>query len=64
MKLVIKILWQLLMKKQTIEKALGWWVVKEVIQKKKNLIEEAKKIGVDEVIKCNEFINNSLKSQI
>ena len=32
--------------------------------KKKNLIEEAKKIGVDEVIKCNEFINNSLKSQI
>ena len=64
MKLVIKILWQLLMKKQTIEKALGWWVVKEVIQKKKKLIEEAKKIGVDEVIKCNEFINNSLKSQI
>ena len=64
MKLVIKILWQLLMKKQTIEKALGWWVVKEAIQKKKNLIEEAKKIGVDEVIKCNEFINNSLKSQI
>ena len=64
MKLVIKILWQLLMKKQTIEKALGWWVVKEVIQKKKNLIEEAKKIGVDEVIQCNEFINNSLKSQI
>ena len=33
-------------------------------KKKKNLIEEAKKIGVDEVIKCNEFINNSLKSQI
>ena len=32
--------------------------------KKKSLIEEAKKIGVDEVIKCNEFINNSLKSQI
>ena len=33
-------------------------------KKKKKLIEEAKKIGVDEVIKCNEFINNSLKSQI
>ena len=32
--------------------------------KKKKLIEEAKKIGVDEVIKCNEFINNSFKSQI
>ena len=23
-----------------------------------------KKIGIDEVIKCNKFINNSLKSQI
>ena len=29
-----------------------------------NLIEEGKKIGIDEVIKRNEFINNSLKSQI
>ena len=27
-----------------------------------NLIEEGKKIGVNEVIKCNEIINNSLKS--
>ena len=26
-----------------------------------NLIEEGKKIGIDEVIKCNEIINNSLK---
>ena len=26
-----------------------------------NLIEEDKKIGIDEVIKCNEIINNSLK---
>ena len=26
-----------------------------------SLIEEGKKIGIDEVIKCNEFINNSLK---
>ena len=25
------------------------------------LIEEAKKIGTDEVIKCNEIINNSFK---
>ena len=32
--------------------------------KKINLIEEGKKIGIDEVIKRNEFINNSLKSQI
>ena len=29
-----------------------------------NLIEEGKKIGIDEVIKCNEIINNSLKSQL
>ena len=29
-----------------------------------NLIEEGKKIGIDEVIKRNEIINNSLKSQI
>ena len=26
-----------------------------------NLIEECKKIGIDEIIKRNEFINNSLK---
>ena len=26
-----------------------------------SLIEEGKKIGINEVIKCNEFINNSLK---
>ena len=29
-----------------------------------NLIEEGKKIGIDEVIKRNEIINNSLKYQI
>ena len=29
-----------------------------------NLIEEGKKIGINEVIKRNEFINNSLKPQI
>ena len=29
-----------------------------------NLIEEGKKISIDEVIKRNEIINNSLKSQI
>ena len=31
---------------------------------KTNLIREAKKIGIDEVIKHSEFINNSLKSKI
>ena len=28
---------------------------------KVNLIEEGKKIGINEVIKCSEVINNSLK---
>ena len=31
---------------------------------KNNLIEEGKKLGIDEVIKHDENINNSLKSQI
>ena len=31
---------------------------------KNNLIEEGKKIGIDEVIKRNEIINNGLKSQL
>ena len=31
---------------------------------KNNLIERGKKIGIDEIIKCSEIINNSLKSQI
>ena len=29
-----------------------------------NLIEESKKIGIDEVIKRNELINNGLKPQL
>ena len=29
-----------------------------------NMIKEGKKIGIDEVTKNNEFINNSLKPQI
>ena len=31
---------------------------------KNYLIEEGKKVGIDEVIKHNKFINNSLKSKI
>ena len=31
---------------------------------KNNLIEEGKKLGIDEVIKHNENINNSLKPQL
>ena len=30
---------------------------------KVNLIEEGKKIGIGQVIKCNEFINNNFKPQ-
>ena len=29
-----------------------------------NLIQEEKKIGIDEIIKSNEIINNSLKSKV
>ena len=36
----------------------------KVIQKKINLIEEGKKMGIDEVIKRNEIINNNLKYQM
>ena len=53
----MKTLRQLLMKKKNIEnwkKALEGWIVKEVI-------EEGKKIGINEVIRRNEIINNSLK---
>ena len=32
--------------------------------KEMNLIEKGKKIGIDEVVKCNNITNNSLKSQI
>ena len=58
---------KLLMKKETIEnqkKELGWWIVVEVILKKNYLIGEGKQIGIDEIIKSNEIINNSLKSKI
>ena len=33
-------------------------------REKINLIEEGKKIGIDEIIKHNEIINNNLKSKI
>ena len=38
--------------------------MKKVILKKINLIEEGKKIGINEVIKCKEIIINSFKSEI
>ena len=67
MKLVMKALWQLLMKKKKYREQ------KESIRmmnslrsdtEKINLTEEVKKIGIDEVIKHIEVINKSLKSHI
>ena len=64
MKLVMKTLWQVLIKRKKYRE------LKESIRminsqrsdtEKINLIEEGKKIGINEVIKRNEIINNSLK---
>ena len=61
----MKILRQLLMKKKNIEnwkKALEWWIVSQRSDAEKvNLIEEGKEIGINEVIRRNEIINNSLR---
>ena len=54
MKLVRKTLRQLLMKKKD-------RTLKESDAEKVSLVEEGKKIGINEVIKHNELINNSLK---
>ena len=65
MKLVMKISWQLSMKKETIKnrkKVLEWWIVKEVIQEKLTWLKNVKKIGIHEIIKRNKIINDSLKS--
>ena len=35
--------------------------LKESIRNQVSLIEEGKKVGINEVIRCNEIINNSLK---
>ena len=63
----MKTLWQLLIKKKK------YWESKESIiimnsqkiyTEKINLIEEGKKIDIDEVIKHNEIMDKSFKSQI
>ena len=64
MKLVMETLWLFLMKKRNIKgwkKALKWWIAKEVMLKKLVWLKKLKKIGINEVIKHNEIINNSLK---
>ena len=43
------------------KKALEWWAAKEVMLKKLVWLKKIKKIGINEVIKRNEIINNSLK---
>ena len=63
MKLVMKNLWLFSMKKRNIEswkKALEWRIVKEVMSKKLVWLKKVKKY-INEVIKRNEIINNSLK---
>ena len=67
MKLFIKTLWQLIMKKKAIEnwkQQLKWWKLKRSGTEKINLIEESKKIGIDEVAKQYKIVNASLKYQI
>ena len=56
MKSVIKTLQQILMKKKTImnlKKVLEWGKLREVILKKKNLIEEGKTEGIDKIVRQN-----------
>ena len=61
MKLVMKTFWQLLMKKMMKMWKSEWWRVKEVTVKKLNWLKKANKMGINEVIKSNEIINNSFK---
>ena len=63
MKLVMKTLRQLLMKEKIsrIEESLRMMNSYRSDAQKVSLIEEGKKIGINEVIKCSEVINNSLK---
>ena len=55
--------WQLLMRKkyQELKESIRMMDRQRSDVEKINLIQEGKKIGINEVIKCNEIINNSLK---
>ena len=64
MKLVMKTLRQLLMKKKKyreLKESIRMMNSQRSDAEKVNLIEEGKKIGIDEAIKHNEIINNNLK---
>ena len=62
----MKTLWQLLIKKKyrELKESIGMMNSQRSDTEKNNLIEEGQKVGIDEVVKQNEVINKSLKSQI
>ena len=67
MKLIMKTLWQLLMKRKKyreLQESTRMMNSQRGDTEKITLVEEGKKIGINEVIKCNEFINNSLKPYV
>ena len=64
MKSVMKTLKQLLIKKKKyreLKESIRMVNIQRSDAEKNNLIEEGKKIGINEAIKHNEFINNNLK---
>ena len=64
MKLVIKTLWQLLMRRKKyreLKENIRMMNSQRIDVAKIKLIGEGRKIGINEVIKCNEIINDSLK---
>ena len=44
-----------------LNKALEWWIAKEVMLEKLIWLKKVKKIGINKVIKTNEIVNNNLK---
>ena len=66
MKLVMKTLKQLLVKKKNyreLKKGIRMTNIQRSDAEKVNLIEEGKKIGINEAIKHNEIINNNLNNK-
>ena len=64
MKSVMKTSWQLLIKIKKcreLKESIRKMNIQRSDTENNNLIEEGKKIGINEVIKRNEIINNSLK---
>ena len=57
----MKNLRQLLMKKKISKESIRMMKLQRIDAEKVDLIEEGKKMGIKEVIKPNEIINNSLK---